>query len=59
MTVAGVAAQQHGTIGQSAALHTTAWCSFVREKYGTEPSVTYFECPVVVDNVAQQIIADE
>jgi hypothetical protein len=36
-----------------------AWRSFVREKYGTEPNVTYFDSPVTVDNVAQQVVADE
>ena len=30
-----------------------------REKYGAEPSVTYFETPVVVDNVSDEIVADE
>jgi len=29
----------------------------VREKYGAEPSVTYFETPVVVDNVSDEIVA--
>ena len=40
------------------AMYTQAWREFVREKYGTEPVVTYFDSPVVVDNVAQQILAD-
>lgn len=40
------------------AMYTESWRSFVREKYGTEPVVTYFESPVAVDNVAQQILAD-
>ena len=44
---------------EAEALYTEAWRSFVREKYGTEPTVTYFDSPVVVDNVAQQITADE
>jgi hypothetical protein len=41
------------------AMYTDAWCAFVREKYGAEPAVTYFESPVVVDNVAQDIVTDE
>ncbi len=41
------------------ALYTDAWRSFVREKYGTEPTVTYFDSPVVVDNVAGGILSDE
>lgn len=44
---------------EAEAMYTESWRSFVREKYGTDPTVTYFECPVVVDNVAQQIFADE
>src|SRR5690242_9100497 len=31
------------------AMYTESWRSFVREKYGTDPTVTYFESPVVVD----------
>jgi hypothetical protein len=41
------------------AMYTASWRAFVREKYGTDPAVTYFESPVVVDNVAQQILTDE
>jgi hypothetical protein len=41
------------------AMYTDSWRSFVREKYGTDPSVTYFETPVLVDNEAQRIVADE
>lgn len=44
---------------EAEALYTDAWRTFVREKYGTEPSVTYFDSPVVVDNVAGQVLADE
>jgi hypothetical protein len=41
------------------AMYTEAWHAFAREKYGTEPTVTYFDSPVVVDNVMQQILTDE
>jgi hypothetical protein len=44
---------------EAEAMYTESWRSFVREKYGTDPTVTYFESPVVVDNVAQQILTDE
>lgn len=44
---------------EAEAMYTDAWRSFVREKYGTEPNVTYFDSPVTVDNVAQQVVADE
>jgi len=43
---------------EAEAMYTESWRAFVREKYGTEPTVTYFESPVVVDNVAQQIFSD-
>ena len=39
-------------------LYTDEWKKFIRDKYGAEPSVTYFECPVVVDNVVGEIVAD-
>lgn len=37
------------------AMYTDEWRAFVRGKYGSEPSVTYFASPVVVDNVAGEI----
>ena len=44
---------------EAEAMYTESWRSFVREKYGTDPTLTYFESPVVVDNVTQQVITDE
>lgn len=44
---------------EAEAMYTDAWRSFVREKYGTEPNVTYFDSPVTVDNVAEQVIGDQ
>jgi len=41
------------------AMYTDSWRIFVQEKYGTDPSVTYFDSPVVVDNMAQQIFSDD
>ena len=41
------------------AMYTESWKAFVSDKYGTEPSVTYFESPVVVDNLTHQILSDE
>lgn len=40
------------------ALYTEAWRAFVRGKYGTEPKVTYFDSPVVVDNLSGQVLAE-
>lgn len=39
-------------------LYTQSWRDFILEKYGAVPTVTYFDCPVVVDNVAHEIVAD-
>ncbi len=39
-------------------LFTEDWKKFIRDKNGAEPSVTYFESPVVVDNAAGSIITD-
>jgi hypothetical protein len=44
---------------EAEAMYTESWRSFVREKYGADPTVTYFESPVVVDNVAEQVLTDE
>ena len=40
-------------------LYTQEWKSFVREKYGTDASLTYCECPVGVDNISHEISTDE
>lgn len=63
-----VLSQDGGTAGgvylwnsrpEAETMYTESWRAFVQEKYGTDPIVTYFESPVVVDNVSQQILADE
>jgi hypothetical protein len=41
------------------ALYTDAWRAFVREKYGTDPVVTYFDSPVTVDNATGTILSSE
>lgn len=39
-------------------IYTEDWKTFVRGKYGTDPSLTYLECPVVVDNISNEIVSD-
>ena len=56
MTVGGI--YFWNSRGEAEALYTDAWRARAREKYGADPTVTYFESPVVVDNVAEQIAAD-
>jgi hypothetical protein len=36
-------------------LYTDDWKKFIHDKYGTKPSITYFETPVIVDNAAGKI----
>ncbi|WP_375787494.1 monooxygenase [Bradyrhizobium sp. Pha-3] len=45
--------------GEAEALYTDAWRARAREKYGADPTVTYFESPVVVDNVTKEISSDD
>ena len=40
------------------AMYTDSWRAFVREKYGTDAIVTYFESPVTVDNLTGQVLGD-
>jgi len=39
-------------------LYTDDFKKSIVERYGSEPSVTYFESPVVVDNLVGEIIKD-
>jgi len=41
------------------ALFNEDWRIFVQETYGVDPSVIYFDTPVVVDNLTQEILSDE
>ena len=38
------------------ALYTQDWRKAVEVAYGSAPSITYFECPVVVDNLSHEVI---
>lgn len=39
-------------------LFNDEWRQFIRDKYRTEPTVTYFDSPVIVDNAAGEIVSD-
>jgi hypothetical protein len=41
------------------AMYTDSWRAFVREKYHTDPTVTYFDSPVVVDNLTNEIVVND
>lgn len=40
-------------------LYTDEWKAFVRNLYGCEPTLTYFDTPVVVDDVLHEIISTQ
>src|SRR5215468_8531108 len=40
-------------------MYTGSWRAFVRDKYDVDPSVTYFDSPVVVDNLSREIVSDD
>lgn len=37
-------------------VYDAAWREFIRGKYHTDPVVTYFDTPLMVDNVAGQVV---
>lgn len=41
------------------AQYTESWKSFVREKYGTEPSITYLDNLITVDNITDEMLTHE
>ncbi len=40
-------------------LYTAEWRQYIMDTYGSEPSITYFESPVIVDNLSGSIITDD
>lgn len=44
--------------GDAESLYTQEWKEFVKEKYGSEPTIVYFHSPVIVDNLTKEIIKD-
>jgi len=40
------------------AMYGGAWRTFVTDKYGAPPQVTYMDTPVIVDNATHQIVVD-
>jgi hypothetical protein len=39
-------------------LYNEDWKNFIRGKYGSDPSVTYYESPVIVDNLKGEILKE-
>ena len=44
---------------EAEAMYTESWRAVARETFGANPSVTYFDSPVVVDNLTNEILSDE
>ncbi len=40
------------------AMYTPQWRAYAAEKYGEEPRVDYYDCPVVVDNLTGAVTTD-
>ena len=40
-------------------LYTDEWRAMMKERYGMEPTVEYFDSPVIVDNTTSQVAAAE
>jgi len=38
-------------------LYTSEWKAMMQERYGVEPTVEYFDSPVIVDNAADRVSA--
>lgn len=41
------------------AMYTEGWRDFVRKNYGSDPTVSYFDSPVMVDNIAHEIRTED
>ena len=39
-------------------LFTPEWRQFIKDRYGAEPVISFFESPVLVDNLSREIIKD-
>lgn len=40
------------------AVYTAEWRKMIAERYGSEPVITYFETPVIVDNATGGVVED-
>lgn len=40
-------------------VYNAEWRAMIADRYGAEPTITYFDSPVIVDNVSGEISTDE
>lgn len=45
------------TRADAEAVFDEKWREYIKEKYGSYPTVTYYNTPVIVDNLTQEIIS--
>ena len=43
---------------EAEAMFDDSWRASMQDKYDTDPSIEYFDCPVVVDNLTNEILSD-
>jgi hypothetical protein len=46
------------TLEQAESFYSDAWSQMIVERYGAQPTVSYFQTPVVVDNLIGEIVDD-
>ena len=39
-------------------LYTEDWKKFILDKYGSNPVISYFNSPIIVDNLMNEIVSD-
>ena len=44
---------------EAEAMFNENWRAVMRDRYDSDPSVVYFDCPVVVDNLTHEILSDD
>ena len=44
---------------QAERFYTPEWRDFVRGKYGTDPQLSWFDSPVIVDNASHEILSGD
>jgi len=37
-------------------VYNAEWCKGIEERFGAPPTITYFDAPVIVDNLSDEII---
>lgn len=47
------------SLAEAEAMFNEGWRVTMRAKYQTDPSVVHFDCPIVVDNLSNEILSNE